>query len=314
MDVRLAAVLFILLLGSVAFIRAENLSVVAEQVSSKVPCSSCPLASSSTAQVLNTTVLEGEDKNRAVATALSSEDYKNVKKLFPESVYAPSVENATAGIINLEANGTTYEISAVFIPFKAEAGLSAGIVFSIIQGHTTAIGAVVDLQCETPIFAVMSMDGKSMVIPLQWSSPCSSCGSGVSPMDYECQWDTDCWQLYSPEYCCANGQCVWCECSSDSDCLDGGCCVNPQCTWCGESPPSPSAECDWCYWNYNVAQQIGCAFVGTILIIVCTLVCIYFSGYCAGCWDTALTIITHVCAEIALGHCAEEACVYYCQP
>jgi len=222
LDVRLAAVLFIFLMGSVSLIGANQRAEANEAINAS--CSSCG-SSSSAAQVLNTTILEGEEKNKAVATAISSEDYKNVKKLFPESVYVPSVEQAKAGIINLELNGTKYEALAVFVPFEARSGFSAGIIFSKLKDRTMAIGAVVDIQNIAPVFAAMSVDGKAAVIPLQGSCSCRSCGSGVSPLVDQCSYDGECVQMYG----------------------EGWCCIDYQCQPCPPPPPSCKVRDEFCY-------------------------------------------------------------------
>ena len=290
-DVRLAAVLLVFLVGSVSLISVNQRAEANGAMNAL--CSSCS-SSSSAPQVLDTTVLKGEDKNKAIATALSSEDYKNVKKLFPTSIYEPLIPNATAAIINLELNGTKYEASAVFVPFEVGASFSAGIIFVTIEGHTVAIGVMADLQYKIPVFSAMSVDGKATVIPLKRSASCRSCstsGSGVSPMDVTCFSVDDCIYFYGVGYCCVSNQCVWCG-----------------------IPSEPSEDCSYCHWIYNVAQQIGCLEVGIILIIACSFVCWLFPSLCATCWGATLVIIVHVCAEIALGHCADEACAYYCVP
>jgi hypothetical protein len=288
LDIRLAAVLFIFLMGSVSLIGANQRAEANEVINAT--CSSCG-SSSSAAQVLNTTVLEGEEKNKAVAAALSSEDYKNVKKLFPESVYAPLVDQAKAGIMNLQFNGTKYDALAVFVPFEVGAGFSAGIVFMPIRGHTLALGVVVNLQYKTPVFAAMSMDGEAIVIPLQAGSPCCSCslsGPGVSPMVDQCSGDSDCWNLYGPGYCCVDCWCVY----------------------CGPPPPSPGYDCDYCkficeHWISGYGYLI-------MAIIICALVCFFIPPACDLCLEITLLIAEHVEMERLLGHDCDTACADYC--
>jgi len=303
LDVRLAAVLFIFLLGSVSLI-SVNQRVEANRLIN-ASCSSC---SYSDVKVMNATVLEGEEKNKAVATALSSEDYKNVKKLFPESVYDPVRDNATAGIVNVELNGTTSEVSAVFVPFEAEAGLLAGIVFMTIKGHGMAIGVVVDLQSEAPLFAAMSMDGKAVEIPLRGSCSCSSCSSGVSPMVDQCGGDSDCWALFGPDYCCVDGQCYYCDCptGSDLECWEkygeDYCCVNRQCQYCPYPPPEGTCV-EWdegCYYN---------CYYGWCMPFVMTFCewCIIF-----GEWDLLCKLICHIIGEIGCEeYCKRASCTLW---
>jgi hypothetical protein len=264
------------------------------------------------------TVLEGAEKNKAVATALSSEDYKNVKKMLPASVYAPSIERAQAGIINLELNGTKYEGLVVFVPFEAGAGFSAGIVFMIIESHAVAMGVVVNLQSETPIFAAMSMDGKAIVIPLRAGGSCCSCslsGSGVSPMVDQCSGDSDCWNLYGPDYCCVDGRCIYCECWSDYDCQQkygsGYCCVNHQCAYCGSLPPIYD-EYAFCLFACFILLSVGCLLPFFILaFFICGYFCLIYPEYCWECITAAYEVIEHVCLEFGWSTCEELCSQWY---
>ena len=299
LDVRLAAVLVVFLVGSVSLIGVYQRAEANRAINAT--CSSCG-SSSSAAQVLNTTILEGAEKNKAIATALSSEDYKNVKKLFPKSVYDPIRDNATAAIVNVEYNGTEYEVSAVFMPFEAEAGLEAGIVFMTIGGHVVSIGAIVNLQSETPIFAAMSMDGKAVEVPLTQGSPCSSCsscGSGVSPMVDNCGGDMDC-EIYGPEYCCVNGWCQYCECWSDYDCQqkygEGYCCVNRQCQLC---PPPPISSCEFCLWICQYAKALGCGSLYAICAYVAGYICMYLYPV----WPFCAIVVFLICTGMVVYVC-----------
>jgi len=238
-DVRLAAVLLVFLVGSVSLISVNQRAEANGAVNTL--CSSC---SSSDVRFLNAIFLEGEEKDEALATALNSRDYLNVKDLFPESVYTAVMENVTAQVADLEFNGTRAELLIVIVPFRAET-ISASIIFAAIHSavlnQTMAIGGAIDLQKRAPILLKTSVEGKVNVtsIPLTRSSSCSSCsscstsGSGASPMDVICYSDDICLEFYGPWYCCVDYQCVLCP-----------------------PPPPPPSGCkvmdDYCY-NFKKA-------------------------------------------------------------
>lgn len=232
LDVRLAAVLLIFLVGSVSLISVNQRAEANGAINAL--CSSC---SSSDVRVLNATLLQGEEKDEALATALSSQDYLNVKDLFPESVYKVVMENATAQVADVEYKGTKVEALIVLIPFRAET-ISAVIVFAATLNQTVAVGTAVDLRNRASILLKTSVEGKVTVtsIPLTRSSSCSSCsasGSGVSPMNVICYSDDICLEFYGPWYCCVDYQCVLCP-----------------------PPPPPPSGCkvmdDYCY-NFKKA-------------------------------------------------------------
>jgi hypothetical protein len=205
LDARLAAVLFIFLMGSVALINANQRAEANEAINAT--CSSC---SSSDVRVLNATFL---------ATALNSQDYLNVKKLFPETMYSSLISNATAQVAYLEFDGTRVEVLIVLVPFRVEAVLT-GIIFSAtrsaVLNQTMAMGAAVDLKTKAPVFLTVSVDGNVTHITIPQRSTCSSCrshslsGSGVVPLVDQCSYDGECVQMYGEGWCCIDYQCQPC--------------------------------------------------------------------------------------------------------
>jgi len=117
LDVRLAAVLFILLLGSVALIRAENLVVAAKQVSNKASCSYCDSLTIETEVSFTITSLNGMSKYRLVAGALASQRYQTLKSIFIHKGYSQQVEEAIAWEVEVETDTNFMVADLVYIPF-----------------------------------------------------------------------------------------------------------------------------------------------------------------------------------------------------
>ena len=245
LDIRLAGVLFIILLGSVALIRAENLGVVAEQ--SKPSCGCCDY---SDVEVLDVRVLEGEERAKALATALSSQDYKNLKKVLEEKGYSPSINDATAQITNMDVSGTEYEVLTVYVPFEGKAEFTASIVFSTLEGHTMAVSIIINHQDETMSFSTISVDGEVIEIPLKGNG-------GVHPLAPECEYDWQCEEMYGPDWCCN-----W----------------DYQCEYCGPpSPPPEYSNCWFCLFLCELAIDLGCG----VPALVCLKFAPYFAAACA---------------------------------
>ena len=278
LEVRLSAALFIILLGSFVFIRAHALGVAAEQAST---CSYCD---SSGLEALDITILEGDEKMKAVATALSSQDYKNLKQALLEMGYTPSIDDATAQIIEITVSGTESEVLTVHVPFEGETDLSAGIVFLVSEDHELALSAISDPNEYTLSFTAISFDGEVAEFPVNLGVSAKGDG-GVHPLMDQCDSDSDCYYMFGEGWCCVDYQCVICP---------------------PPTPPSPEEECELCIWFCIILSSFGCA-IG--LAAVCTIILWFFGPYWWNwCWTFAGPLITDICPGIGAG----EPCSWIC--
>jgi len=117
LDVRLAAVLFIFLVGSVALIHAENLVVAAEQVSSKTPCSYCDSLTIEPEVSFTITSLNGKSKYILVADTLASQRYQTLKSIFIHKGYSQQVDEAITWEAEVETDTNFIVAYLVYIPF-----------------------------------------------------------------------------------------------------------------------------------------------------------------------------------------------------
>jgi len=225
LDIRLVAMLLIFLVASVAL--SPTWSPTQVQASGNAPCTGCgqKAITSQNVTLEDVIVLEGEERNKAIVAALSSQDYKNVKEALIKRGYTPLVDNATAQIAKLLFNGTEVELLTVLVPFKGEADFWAGIIFAALENRTAAIGGISNVKNKTALI-VVSINGQ-----LSGEVVFSSSGYVVSLSQYEeCMDDTDCKPLYGPEFCCYDGYCDLCPGAPPP-------------------PPPPGYECFWdCLW------------------------------------------------------------------
>lgn len=265
-------------MGSFGLIRAEVLGAVVEQASSDTPCSYC---GSPDFEALDITVLEGEERMKAVATALSSQDYKNLMQVLLAMGYTPSIDEATAQIITMVVSGTETEVLTVYVPFKGETELSAGIVFLVYEDRELALAAISNEY--TLSFAAISFDGEVIEVPVNLGVSAKVDG-GVHPLVDNCDSDSDCYYLFG----------------------EGWCCVDYTCEYCEEPPPSPGAECEFCMWLCFWLSSFGC--VGGVSA-VCAIICWFFGPYwCAWCWWNVGDWINLICPGIGAG----KPCSWIC--
>jgi len=150
--VQVASMFLILLVGSL------GLSSVYSPIraASETPCGSCP----PNVQVENVEVLEGEERNIAVALALGSQDYKNVKSALIGRGYTPLVNNSIAMRAKMVVNSTMLEVLAMGIIFSGVNKTMGLVAFIASDIKITAQAFIVDVENQVIRLLAKSENGE----------------------------------------------------------------------------------------------------------------------------------------------------------
>ncbi len=276
LDVRLVAMLLIFLMASVSLI--PTWSPTQAQASGEAPCTGCgqKAITSQNVKVEDVIVLEGEERNKAIATALSSQDYKNVKEALVERGYTPQIDDAIAGTVVVYVEGVGSRALGVVIPFSGGADYMAKIVFVRLNELTMAAALVGNIEDKTESLVAFSMNGE-VKFPVK--------GSDVVPLvQDECQDDAGCVAIYGPGYCCGQA-----------------CAMNPACLQhCLEMVALANELCILtCYLLFGAAALpciVGCYIAAAIETAYCYYKCCWLEGQ-----------VYKVCY-----HCGVPPCPPYC--